>query len=122
MASTDLVDFVSIFGGQGHFTLQNYFVVTLGIVKGEVYAFRYRGINVVGEGQWSDTVLVRAATKPIAPPAPYYVSSTSSTITLGLDETSDNSGSKITSYKIMRDAGDLQSDISIEETSYNGFD
>jgi hypothetical protein len=79
-------------------------------------------VNVVGAGEWSDLVLIKAATNPVAPPAPYYISSTSTTITLGLLETIDNSGSKITGYKIRRDQGDLLSDISVEETTYNGFD
>jgi len=78
-----------------------------------LYVFRYRGINAVGAGDWSDYVVVRAATVPNPPPRPYYIESTSTSITLGLQETTQNNGGKITGYILMRDAGDLQSDINI---------
>lgn len=87
-----------------------------------MYAFRYRGINAVGQGAWSDLVLVRAATIPIAPPAPYYISSTATTITLGFLPTEDNQGSKITRYSLLRDSGDLQSGINVSVSNYYGHD
>lgn len=119
MSSLTLNDFVSL-AGKETFTLQTYFVVTQGIARGEEYVFRYRGINQVGAGEWSDLVIVKAATIPSHPPQPEYVSSTSTTITLQLFETSDNGGSKITGYKLERDAGDLRSSINIEVVGYAG--
>lgn len=96
--------------------------MTYQIQQGESYAFRYRGINKVGPGAFSDLVIVQAATKPAAPPAPVYVSSTSTSITLSLSETANNNGNKILSYILTRDEGDLQSSISTEVDSYNGQD
>jgi hypothetical protein len=96
--------------------------VTNGIIKGEDYAFRYRGINAVGPGPWSEIVILKAATIPLNPGKPYYISSNSTSITLGLPETTDNGGSKIRAYRLFRDGGDLSTDINIEDINYNGFD
>jgi hypothetical protein len=82
-------------------------VVTKDITAGHEYAFRYRGINQVGTGPWSAIAIIKAATVPSAPPKPFYISSTSTSITVGLLKTLDNGGSKITEYKLFRDAGDL---------------
>jgi hypothetical protein len=92
-----LNDFVEIVGGDPY-TLQIYFVVTKGITIGDDYAFRYRAINAVGPGEWSDTAILKAATIPSIPGKPYYIGSTATTITLGLPETIDNGGSKIREY------------------------
>ena len=109
-------------GGEGQYTLQTYFVITSQVKRGVVYSFRYRAINAVGLGEWSDVALVRAATMPSAPPTPYYISSTSTSIKLGFTKTDDNQGSKITHYSLMRDSGDLSSEITTQETDYNGQD
>jgi hypothetical protein len=66
MGSLTLNDFTTIAGGE-QYTLQIYFVVTKGITKGEQYAFRYRGVNAVGAGEWSEIVVLRAATVPEPP-------------------------------------------------------
>jgi hypothetical protein len=113
MSAPTLDNFVSL-AGRETFTLTTFFVVSLGVEKGAEYAFRYRGINQVGAGDWSDLVIVRAASVPAAPPKPVYLSSTSTTITLQLFETADNGGSKITGYTLERDAGDLASQIDIQ--------
>jgi hypothetical protein len=105
-----LNDFVEIVGGDPY-TLQTFFVVTQGVSIGEDYAFRYRTINAVGPGPWSDTTIIKAATVPSPPKKPYFISSTASTITLGLLETIENGGSKIREYKLFRDNGNLGSDI-----------
>lgn len=112
MSAPTLDNFVSL-AGRETFTLTTFFVVSVGVEKGAEYAFRYRGINQVGAGDWSDLVIVRAASVPAAPPKPVYLSSTSTSITLQLYETADNGGSKITGYTLERDAGDLASQIDI---------
>ena len=94
---TTLNDFVTIFGGDSY-TLQIFFIVTKGIIMGEDYAFRYRGINEIGPGPWSEIGVIKAATIPFPPEEPYYIGSTSTTITLGLLETNDNGGGKIRTY------------------------
>ena len=95
--------------------------MTKGILKGETYAFRYRAINAIGYGPWSSISKLDAATVPIPPPKPYYISSTDTSITIGLKGTLDNGGSRITQYKLFRDGGNLSTPVNIEETSYNGF-
>lgn len=114
-----LNDFVEVTGGDPY-TLQNYFIVTRDIIMGQDYAFRYRAINAVGPGEWSDTVILKAATVPSPPGKPYYIGSTATTVTLGLPETTDNGGAKIRSYQLFRDSGDLSSDITTEVTAYDG--
>lgn len=76
---------------------------------GDDYAFRYRAINAIGPGDWSDIVILKAATFPAPPSKPYYIGSTADSITLGLPKTKDNGGSKIRSYELFRDEGDLSS-------------
>jgi hypothetical protein len=115
-----LNDFIEVVGGDP-FTLQNYFTVTRGINKGQTYTFRYRAVNAIGAGPWSEVAELDAATVPIPPPKPVYVSSTSTSITIAFTPTLDNGGSKIIHYKLLRDAGNLQSDVNIEETDYDGF-
>ena len=89
-----LNDFVEVVGGSPY-SLQTYFTVTQGILKGETYAFRYRAINAIGFGPWSAISKLDAATVPIPPPKPYYISSTDTSITIGLKATLDNGGSRI---------------------------
>ena len=88
-------DFTEVVGGDPY-TLQTYFTVTKSILKGDTYAFRYRAINEIGPGPWSDISKLDAATVPIPPPKPFYMSSTDTTITIGLLGTLDNGGSRIT--------------------------
>jgi hypothetical protein len=110
MGSLTLNDFQTIIGGNPY-TLQNYFVVTYGIIKGQSYAFRYRGINAIGPGLWSDIAILKAATVPAPPGEPYYISSTSNSITIGFLPSLDDGGSLINEYRLFRDAGNLTSDI-----------
>jgi hypothetical protein len=89
---------------------------------GDDYAFRYRAINAIGPGEWSDIVILKAAIFPAPPGKPYYIGSTADSITLGLPQTDDNGGSKIRAYELYRDDGDLSSDITTQVTDYNGVD
>lgn len=114
-----LNDFLEIVGGTAY-TLQTYFIVTRNIVQGEDYAFRYRAINAIGTGPWSDIVILKAATYPSQPGLPYYISSTADSITLGLPETIDNGGAKIRRYELFRDDGDLSSAITTQVADYDG--
>ena len=70
---------------------------------------------------WSNVAKLKAATKPIAPPRPIYVTSTSTSITMSFLDTPDNGGSLISGYKLFRDAGDLKSDVNIQVNSYDGL-
>lgn len=57
---------------------------------------------------------------PAAPGKPFYISSTDTSITLGLDATKDNGGNKITTHKLFRDEGNLTSDIDTLVSAYDG--
>ena len=120
MGSDYLQDFETV-QGQDPQLLVLSFIVTRGIEKGRMYAFRYRAINGVGAGPWSTITEVTAATVPMSPPKPTYVSSTSTTITLTFGLSFDNGGSEITSYTLMRDAGNLGSEITIPVATYDGL-
>jgi hypothetical protein len=114
-----LNDFKDIAGGDPY-TLQTSCVVSYNITQGQDYAFRYRGINAVGPGAWSQIAIIKAATVPLPPGKPFYIASTPTTIRLGLPKTTDNGGSKILNYLLFRDDGDLTTDINIEIVAYDG--
>lgn len=93
-------------------------------MSGELYAFRYRAVNRVGPGPWSETAVIRAAGKPTAPAKPALVASDASSVTLAFDHASlSNRGSEIVAYKLLRDSGDGgtgSSPIATEVTDYDG--
>lgn len=45
-----------------------------GLTQGLMYRIRYRAINQIGYGEWSDIAFERAANVPTAPPAPILTS------------------------------------------------
>ena len=120
MGSLTLTDFVSIVGADPY-SLQVSFIVTRNVEKGKIYAFRYRAVNIIGPGQWSEVTQLKAATKPEQPPKPTFVSATDDSITIGLQQTTDNGGSLITQYLLYRDGGDLSTPVDIEVEDYDGF-
>lgn len=62
--------------------------------------------NAIGWSAYSPIGYILAASKPAAPPAPTYVSSTSTTVTMSLQTSLDDGGSPITGYALYRDDGD----------------
>jgi hypothetical protein len=64
-----------------------------GIEVGLTYRVRYRAINAIGEGEWSDVAYIRAATLPLPPPSPIVTSHDATQITLELSQTSNDGGS-----------------------------
>jgi hypothetical protein len=85
--------------------LKLYYTATSNITEGSYYRFKYRAKNIVGWSSYSPVAYILAATIPTAPPAPTYVSSTSTTISLSFSQTLDDGGSEVTLYKIYADAG-----------------
>ena len=59
----------TVLGGSEN-TLDTQVSVTSGIVKGLVYRVRYRAVNSIGPGDWSDVSYIPAATVPVAPTQP----------------------------------------------------
>jgi hypothetical protein len=120
MGTTTLKYFNTLVGADPY-SLNLDFTVTKGVEKGKSYSFRYRAINAVGAGPWSAVTVLTAATVPLAPPIPKYFSSSANSITLKFDLSADNGGSKITGYKLIRDNGNLLSDINVPISGYDGI-
>ena len=103
--SPALNDWRSLVGEAPH-TLALEHVVSSEIAAGEVYTFRYRAINQVGAGPWSDTMAIRAAGRPSAPAKPTLVACDAESVTLAFDQAGfANGGSEILSFKLLRDEG-----------------
>lgn len=98
-------DFKPVVGYSSVYLLQN-FAVSDRIEKGTVYRLRYRVRNAIGWSEYSPIAYIQAATKPVAPDQPKYVSSTSTSITLTIPPSIDDNGSPIIKYKLFVDAGD----------------
>ena len=73
------------------------------MVSGAQYRFRYRARNFNGWGPLSDISYILAATYPSPPDAPYFISSTSETVTFGFTPPLDAGGSAITSFQLWYD-------------------
>ena len=118
-----LNDWETLVGAAPH-SLGLEYLTTRGITAGQRYAFRYRAINQVGAGPWSDSATVRAAGKPSAPAKPALVSSDATSLTLAFHQAGfANGGSEILSFKLMRDEGDSPAsslEIGTEVTAYDG--
>ncbi len=96
--------YTTVLGGSEN-TLDTYVTVTKGIVKGLVYRVRYRAVNSIGPGPWSDVSYIPAATVPLAPPQPQVISVDNTQVTLSLSETTDNGGSSIMYYELYINEG-----------------
>jgi hypothetical protein len=64
--------FYTVLGGEEGYTLDSEITITKNIVKGRQYRLRYRAINLIGNGPWSDLAYVVASTFPKVPPKPLY--------------------------------------------------
>jgi len=93
-----------------------------GVEKGLTYRVRYRAINEIGEGPWSDISYVRAATLPAAPASPAVTFFDDTRIDLALATTSDNGGSAggaVFRYRLHVDEG-TEGSVFHELTGYDG--
>ena len=85
------------------FQLSPTFTLFSNVTSAATYRFRYRATNFNGWGPFSDMAYILAATVPGIPPAPVYVSSTSTTTTFAFLEPSDLGGSPFTGFKLYVD-------------------
>jgi len=88
-------DYAFVIGGnRSANTLQTKVFLTAedGLVSGLTYRVRFRAINEIGEGPWSNVAFVRAATLPLAPPSPIVTAFDATTISLSLSRTPDDGG------------------------------
>jgi hypothetical protein len=99
--------------------LLSYTVINI-IEKGTVYRLRYRCSNAVGWSNYSPIAYIQAATKPIAPDQPVYLSSTTDSVTLSLPRSTDDAGSPILKYELFVDAGDNFSSQFTKLSKYDG--
>lgn len=71
------------------------------VMRGQTYRLRYRALNGVGWGPYSDLGTALAAQAPTRPAAPTLTAPPSGTaLTLGFLESQDDGGSRITSYTL----------------------
>lgn len=94
-------------GGYDPLSLVTTYYISNGIVRGRTYRLRYRTLNGVGYSGYSPLLYATAANVPNAPPSPYLISATGTSIQLGFYETAENGGSQVLSYELWRDNGAL---------------
>lgn len=97
------------------YTLNPINIITDGIQHGLEYRLRYRAQHFNGWGPLSDIAYIVAAGIPLKPPAPLYVSTTSTHATVMLLQTPDDAGADISSYDLYID--EIQTDPSFELVS-----
>jgi hypothetical protein len=93
-------EFITVQGGEDDRSLSLKVFITEGISKGLTYRVRYRGVNAVGPGEWSDPIEVVASTTPAKPDAPIVTSVDADHVTLSFSPVSDNGGEVITAYEL----------------------
>ena len=73
-----------------------------GLQPGFQYIFRVKGLNIAGQGEWSEpTLTINAmATTPHPPSLPRLVASTLRSLTFQWDPPHDDGGSAITGYRL----------------------
>jgi hypothetical protein len=87
------------------YTLDSEVTITDNIIKGKQYRLRYRAINLIGNGPWSEITYVVASTFPKAPKKPVYTFVDNTHVDLILTETQDDGGSKILAYHLYINEG-----------------
>jgi titin len=113
-------EYTTVQGGSGSRTLSLKAYISYGIVKGKTYRVRYRGINSVGEGEWSDPVEIIASTTPSRPETPIIASASNTSIDLVFTPITDNGGEDLTAYELFfSDSGVSLSTFS-NDSSYDG--
>lgn len=75
------------------------YVHSLGITRGNEYQFRYRGVNIHGQGADSQASTIKASKEPQAPLAPALTVSSTDVIVTWL-ESPDDHGSAVTDYRV----------------------
>ena len=97
-------DFVSLYGDVVD-TMTLSYTFTSNVKKGQTYRARYRAKNLVGWSGYSPIGYLTAASAPDAPPAPLFVSATSTSISVIVPRVLENGGSPVISYELLIDDG-----------------
>lgn len=80
-------------------------VTVNGLTKSFIYRVRYRAINQIGSGDWSDIGFLRAASVPAPPPTPIVTYVDATQIDLQLSISSDDGGTGISQYHLYINEG-----------------
>jgi hypothetical protein len=84
-------------------TLSPTVTITREIKRGLQYRLRYRAQNFNGWGEFSEIGYIKSATTPSRPPAPIFISSSDTEITILIVPPEDNGGVVVTGYKLWVD-------------------
>jgi hypothetical protein len=84
---------------------QRLFYNVTGLETGERYAFTVDSVNFNGISPASDELIVVACKPPDGFPKPYYIESTSSTVTVGWTSPSDTGGCNLLGYELQINDG-----------------
>jgi len=98
-----------------------FFVATEGIMRGKTYRFRYRVRNLQGWSPFSEIGFITAFSIPSTPPAPQFVSATGTSVSISMQYSSDDNGSRIALYELWIDAGNDLSSAFRKITTYDGI-
>ena len=110
--------FTSLVGYETN-SLETTYTIESRIQAGAMYRFRYAAKNIAGWSGYSPISYIRAAAKPMRPPAPIFITATSQSIELKLSPTSDVRGAIVTRHELWVNAGG-GSNVFSNITSFNG--
>jgi hypothetical protein len=94
-----------------------------GLVRGLTYRVRYRAVNQIGAGEWSDIAYIRAVMLPHAPPSPRATHFDATSIVLELTGSSydgDSAGGAAFRYNLWSNLGEDGTEFQ-RIASYDGF-
>lgn len=116
----NLGEYVTAQGGSDDRTLALKASITLNIIKGRTYRVRYRGINSVGEGEWSIAVEVIASTTPGKPDIPIITSALDTAIGLAFTPVTNNGGQDLIGYELYFSNSTISLSTFTQDTNYDG--
>lgn len=116
-----LGDFVTVQGGVNDRTLALKTTITMNIIKGRTYRVRYRGINSVGEGIWSDAVNIIASTIPGKPETPQITLALNTGIALAFTAVIENGGQDLIGYELYFSNSSTSLSTFTQDINYDGL-
>ena len=112
--------YTSVQGTINYLSLSLKATIAYGVMRGLQYRVRYRGINTVGAGDWSDPTTITASTVPGRPLTPVEISSDNTQITLTFTAETDNGGSSILRYELYYSDSGVSLSTFGNDTAYDG--
>jgi len=89
------------------------------LIKGAIYRVRYRAVNSIGSGEWSDLAYIRVAQVPEPPPTPVLTAVENTIVSLQLSISTNDGGTGIIAYHLFLNEGVNGSPFN-EITDYDG--